>query len=296
MSRTQTVTVNQARNELLGRLGLPAGSRGESLTASQRQLGDFLDGAPEELRGWADKRQAEADRIFELLTGPDSDLADLVAARQATAPAPGGFPTWAKWLAGLAAVAAVVFGVYQIGKPPTDLPAMTAAEGATAAPAAPGLDEARVAELMGELQSNPDDVAVLFDLGNAYYQADQYQQASEWYQKVIDVNPDDEKGLVALGATSFNLGDLEKAETVWNRAAELYPNNPEVFYDLGFLYMTTQRMDEMKVAWDKVIEIAPESEFAKTVQSHVGSVKPEAMGSAAPAAEAGPQATPEGNG
>ena len=108
---------------------------------------------------------------------------------------------------------------------------------------------------------------------------------------MLDVNADDEKGLVALGATKFNLGDLAKAEEVWNRAAELYPNNPEVFYDLGFLYMTTQRMDEMKVAWDKVVQIAPDSEFAKTVQSHVGDVKPEAMGEASaqptPAATAG---------
>lgn len=292
MSRAQSASASQARTQLLGRLGLPAGAAGDDLDDLHRQIAEFLETAPADLKGWAGKRQAEADRIYGLLTGPEAELAELVATRKAAqAPAPKGFPTWAKWLLGIALVAGIVFGVYQIGKPPSDLPAMTAAEGASAAPTSTGLDEAKVAELMGKLKENPQDVAVLFDLGNAYYQADQYQQASEWYQKVLDVNADDEKGLVALGATKFNLGDLAKAEEVWNRAAELYPNNPEVFYDLGFLYMTTQRMDEMKVAWDKVVQIAPDSEFAKTVQSHVGDVMPEAMGEASaqptPAATAG---------
>lgn len=293
MSRAQTATATKARNELLGRLGLPAGTQEEALEDLHRQVAEFLESAPDDLRGWADKRQAETDRIYGLLTGPDADLAGLVARKAAAAPAAHTrFPTWAKWIAGIAAVAALVFGVYQIGKPPSDLPAMTAAEGASATPSAAGLDQAKVAELMGKLQSNPNDVAVLFDLGNVYYQADDYKQAAEWYQKVIDIDATDEKGLVALGATSFNLGDLEKAETVWNKAAELYPTNPEVFYDLGFLYMTTKRMPEMKAAWDKVVEIAPDSAFAKTVQSHVGSVKDEAKPAATP--EATP--TAQGNG
>ncbi len=285
MSRAQTASATKARTELLGRLGLPAGTQDEALEDLHRQIAEFLDGAPSELKGWADKRQAETDRIYGLLTGPEDELAGLVAARNAaaaTTPVTKGFPKWAIWLLGIAAVAGLVFGVYQIGKPPSDLPAMTAAEGASTAAPVAGVDQAKVADLMGKLQANPQDVAVLFDLGNVYYQGDDYKQAAEWYQKVLDVNASDEKGLIALGAASFNLGDLAKAESTWNKAAELYPNNPEVFYDLGFLYMTTKRMDEMKVAWDKVVQIAPDSQFAKTVQSHVGGVKPEAQASAAP--------------
>ena len=289
MSRVQTATATKVRAELLGRLGLPADTRDDALEDAHRRLAEFLDGAPDDLRGWADRRQAEADRIHGLLTGPDAELADLVAARQAAvAPARSGFPTWARWLAGAAVVAAVIVGVYQVGKPPSDLPAMTAAEGASATPAAQGLDQARVAELMGKLQANPQDVDTLHGLADVYYAAGDYPQAGQWLQKVLDIDPTNEKGLVAIGATAFNQGDLTRAEQVWNRAAELYPNNPEVFYDLGFLYMTTQRAAEMKAAWEKVVAIAPDSAFAQTVQSHVGSVKPEAMPT--------PAATPETNG
>lgn len=273
MSRPETATVTRARHELLGRLGLPAGTPDEGLEESHRQLEEFLASAPEGLRGWADKRQSEADRIFDLLSGPESELADLVAARQAAvAPPRRDFPAWAKGLVGVVAVAAVVFGVYQIGRPPSAPPAMTAAPSAAPASAV-ALDEAAATELRRKLEADPTDVATLFDLGNVYYQADQFQQAAEWYQKVLDVDATNEKALVALGATSFNLGDLAKAETLWDQAAELYPNNPEVFYDLGFLYMTTNRMPEMKTAWDKVVAMAPDSTFAKAVQSQVGAAR-----------------------
>ena len=167
MSRAQTASASQARTQLLGRLGLPAGAAGDDLDDLHRQIAEFLETAPADLKGWAGKRQAEADRIYGLLTGPEAELAELVATRTAAqAPAPKGFPTWAKWLLGIALVAGIVFGVYQIGKPPSDLPAMTAAEGASAAPTSTGLDEAKVAELMGKLKENPQDVAVLFDLAN----------------------------------------------------------------------------------------------------------------------------------
>lgn len=156
MSRAQTASASQARTQLLGRLGLPAGAAGDDLDDLHRQIAEFLETAPADLKGWAGKRQAEADRIYGLLTGPEAELAELVATRKAAqAPAPKGFPTWAKWLLGIALVAGIVFGVYQIGKPPSDLPAMTAAEGASAAPTSTGLDEAKVAELMGKLNLDP---------------------------------------------------------------------------------------------------------------------------------------------
>ena len=173
------------------------------------------------------------------------------------------------------AVAALVFGVYQVGRPAPTPAAAPAAQGSqpSQAPTPAPLDQAKADALKAQVATNPNDVALLFDLGNVYYQADEFAQAAEWYQKVLDVDATNEKGLVALGATSFNLGDLAKAEKLWDQAAELYPNNPEVFYDLGFLYMTTNRMAEMKTAWDKVVAIAPDSSFAKAVQSQVGAAR-----------------------
>ena len=288
MSPAQT-TARKARTELLGRLGLPAATSDDALEETHRRLAEFLEGAPADLRGWADRRQVEADRIHELLTGPESGLAELAAARKAATPAPRRFPSWARWLVGVAVVAAVVFGVYQIGKPPSVQPPVTDAASATPQAEA-GLDEARVADLMGKLEADPKDLEVLHGLADAYYAAGDFPQAEQWLVQVLEIDPTNQKALIDVGAASFNQGNLEKAETSWDEAARLYPNNPEVLYDLGFLYMSTGRTADMQVAWARVVEIAPESVYAETVQSQVGSVKPDAMG-AVPA-----EPTPESNG
>lgn len=272
MSPAPQATATATRNQLLARLGLPAGTQEDTLGETHQRIGEFLDTAPSDLRAWADRRQQETDRIFHLLTGPETDLADLAVTRKAPAPALTRMPLWARWGVGLAAVALVVFGVYWIGRPTSDLPPMTAAQTASPTPT-PALDQARVAELMGRIQANPNDTESLLGLGDLYMAAGDYANAGTFFGKVLAQQEGHEKALIGSGVAAFNSGNLAEAEKHLARAGELYPNNAEVQYDLGFLYMTTQRTEQMKAAWARVVEIAPESGYAKTVQSHVGSVK-----------------------
>lgn len=270
-----------ARTQLLGRLGLPEGTGDDVLEDTHRQIGEFLDGAPEALQGWAERRRVESDRVLGLLTGSEADLVELAAARTPAAPAAARIPTWGKWLIGLALVAGIGSGVYFLGRPPTDLPAMTAA--ASASPSAPALDQAKVAELMAKVQANPQDTAALTSLADLYFAAADYATADTFLTKILAYDATNEKALVAHGAAAFNQGDLAAAEKAWDQAVALYPTNVEAHYDLGFLYMTTQRTDQMKAAWAKVVEIAPESSYATTVKSHVGSVKEGVAGATASA-------------
>ena len=274
MSRAQTATATKARAELLGRLGLPADTPDDVLAETQEHLADFLDSAPDDLRGWADRRRVEAERIQGLLEASDDDLIELLDARRtATAPAaPRTIPTWAKRLGALALVVAVIVGVYQIGKPPPPAapvaPTAPTPAPAGAEPTPAPLDQARVDELTTRLQAEPGNTEVLYGLADVHYAAGDHAQAQGWLAKLLEVDPTHEEGLIAHGATAYNQGDVATAEQSWTKASELYPTNPEVFYDLGFLYMTTERTTEMRAAWDKVVELAPDSQWARTVQSH----------------------------
>ncbi len=74
---TATGTTSDAvvtRDGLLARFGLDAAADDQEVETTYDRIGDFLDQAPSEIRGWADRRQQEADRIFSLLTGPESQL------------------------------------------------------------------------------------------------------------------------------------------------------------------------------------------------------------------------------
>jgi tetratricopeptide (TPR) repeat protein len=267
---------------LLARFGLGAAADDQEVETTYDRIGDFLDQAPTEIRGWADRRQQEADRIFSLLTGPESELvppARTQAPAATGAPAPAAAPTGGstnRVLIGIIAVLAtvgVVFGVYWMGRPSVpDVGSAASASSAATPSAAPTLDQAQLAALTAKVTANPKDVASLQKITDLYFSANDWTNAKAAAQKVLAVDPTNEQGQISLGAASYNGGDTAAAEQAWKAGIKAHPKNAEMHYDLGFLYMTTGRNDQMKTEWAKVIAIDPNGELAKTVQSQVGAV------------------------
>jgi len=248
------------------------------------------------VRSWAAARTTDLDEAFALLSGPDIDLtsAARVAATAADRPVetfptpaapapytapPSGKPKPTKLVLVIGAVlviAAVVVGVYFMGKKdavpgmsgtPTNSQATPAAGDPTSVP----LDKAKVAALTAKVTANPKDVASLQGLGDAYFAASDFKNASVWEKKILVVDPKNQVALLALGAAQFNLGNAAEAKKHWLVAADLYPKSAEVHYDLGFLYLSQTPPDKAKMTeeWNKVIAIDPNSAIAKTVATHL---------------------------
>jgi len=188
-------------------------------------------------------------------------------------------------------VVAVVLGVFFMGKSP-DVPPITgkptgqettASGGATAVP----VDPAKVASLMKKISTNPKDKISLQALGDLYFAAADYKNASAWEQKVLGVDPKNQVALLANGAAQFNLGNSAEAKKTWLVAAALYPKSAEVHYDLGFLYMSQTPPDSanMQAEWKKVVAIDPNSSLAKTVATHLQSATSSPSASATPSAK-----------
>jgi tetratricopeptide (TPR) repeat protein len=289
----------QLRNELLGRLGLRENASDADVETAHNGLVEFLELAPREVKSWAAARTADVDEVFALLSGPERDLvpgaqpaamahdAPVETSQPAAAPpaAPGAFAALAadkprrnKIIGAIGAVLAVaiVFLVFQMGKS-SDVPGIsgkpTGQETTAAASGATPVDQAKVAALMKKISTNPKDIASLQALGNIYFAATDYKNAIVWEQKILAVDPKNQVALLALGAGQFNLGNAVEAKKQWLIAAGLYPKNAEVHYDLGFLYFSQTPPDtaNMTAEWKKVVAIDPNSNYAKTVATHLKS-------------------------
>ncbi len=284
------------RQELLGRLGLRANASDQDVEAAHNGLVEFLELAPHGVQSWAAARTTDVDEAFALLSGPEEDLVppaqnmamaqdDLDEAPRSPAPAPFAPPsattssksrrTQIVWALAPLLAAAVVFGVYYMGKA-DDVPGISGTPTSSATTAAPGpttapVDKVKVAALMKKITANPKDIASLQGLGDAYFTAADYKNASVWEQKVLDVDPKNQIALLSIGAAQFNQGNAAEAKKHWLVAAKLYPKNAEVHYDLGFLYMSQTPPDTVKrdAEWKQVIAIDPNSALAKTVSSHI---------------------------
>lgn len=115
------------------------------------------------------------------------------------------------------------------------------------------------------IAQNPRDKIALQALGDQYFFADDFRNASVWEQKLLDFEPTNQVALQALGMAQYNLGNDPEAEKQWRVAEWLDPDNAEVHYNLGFLYQNQTPPDtvKMKAQWKKAVLIDPDSEFGK---------------------------------
>jgi len=190
-------------------------------------------------------------------------------------------PWMAAGLVAVAAVVAVGFGVYQSGAAPV------AAVPSASPAASAGLDQARVAQLMGQIQSNPKDTAALLELGDAFFTAGDFTTAQTWLEKLVALEPNNTQGLLALGAAQFNLGDSDAAKANWQAVLKLDSENVEAHYDLGFLYLNQAPpdLDGVRREWSEVARLAPGTNLATVVQQHL-----DALAASSGAPTSGPSA------
>jgi tetratricopeptide (TPR) repeat protein len=142
---------------------------------------------------------------------------------------------------------------------------------ASATPSVAPVDQAKVSALMKKISANPKDTVSLLGLGDLYFAANDYKNASLWEQKVLAIEPKNQAALLSLGAAFYNQGNMVEAKKPWLTAATLYPKLATVHNNLGFLYMSQEPADNAAaiVEFNKVIAIDPKSEAAKTVLTHL---------------------------
>lgn len=294
----------QFKHDLLGRLGLQTDASRQDVEAAHNVLVEFLELAPHKANSWAAARTADMDEAFALLSGPEHGLisASQLASRaqrrldetpehQRAAPATliasaapaAAKPRRAKIFGAIGAVLVVGVGflVFQMDKT-SDVPGITGAPTGQQTSAQSGdvtavpVDQAKVAALTTKSSANPKDTTSLLALGDIYFAAADYKNASAFEQRVLVVDPKNKVALLAVGAAQFNLGNSAEAKKQWLIAAGLYPKSAEVHYDLGFLYFSQTPPDQanMTAEWNKVIAIDPNSAIAKTVATHLKSSTP----------------------
>jgi cytochrome c-type biogenesis protein CcmH/NrfG len=249
-----------ARRSPHARLGLTSEASAEEVERAHGELVSFLDGAPEGLRRWARGEIAAAEDAYAALSGP-------ARARKARRASP--LRRVAIAIVTLGVSAGIVVAVYNTGGGKSD--AGSQGGGAAEAPGLSPGDQVLVSKLMRKLKAKPKDVATLVQLGDAFFNARDYNSAGGWMKQAVAIEPGNVKARLALGAAEFNIGDAADARRDWLRVIAADPKNVEAYYDLGFLYVSKDppEMAEAKLMWRKVVALAPNSAVAKTVATHL---------------------------
>ncbi len=107
------------------------------------------------------------------------------------------------------------------------------------------------------LKLSPDHSIALDNLGSAYRQQKQWDDARKTYDRALQVNPNDAEANYGLGMVLAQNDETERAFDLLQNALKLRPGYPEALNNLGILYLRTQRRDQAVATFEESIRLAP---------------------------------------
>ena len=107
------------------------------------------------------------------------------------------------------------------------------------------------------LRLSPDHLIALDNLGNAYRQQKQWDEARKVLERAVAVGPQDPEANYSLGMVFAQMDDSDRAHEYLQRALKFRPVYPEALNNLGVLYLRTRRRDEAVATFEECIRVAP---------------------------------------
>ncbi|MGE3886574.1 MAG: tetratricopeptide repeat protein [Vicinamibacterales bacterium] len=170
------------------------------------------------------------------------------------------------------AVAGVLFGVivgWVLGSQQsrTTVPAAPVSQAAAGQGAAqqPGrqaipLDQERVRALESVAQQNPKDAQPRVQLGNMYFDAEQYPQAISWYEQAFALDAKDPNLSTDLGVAYYYSNQPDRAIKQFEHSLSVDPRHTKTLLNMGIVRaFGMQDLQGAAQAWEQVVAIAPDS-------------------------------------
>ncbi len=184
------------------------------------------------------------------------------------------------------AVAGVLFGVI-VGWVLGSQQARTAAPVAPLAQAPPAgqaqaqqssqaipLDQERVRALETVAQQNPKDAQPRVQLGNMFFDAEQYPQAISWYEQAFALNGGDANLSTDLGVAYYYTNQPDRAIKQFEHSLSIDPKHTKTLLNMGIVRaFGKQDLQGAAQAWEQVVAIAPNSPEGQAAQKGLEGLK-----------------------
>jgi cytochrome c-type biogenesis protein CcmH/NrfG len=159
----------------------------------------------------------------------------------------------------LLALAVGFFGgvVFTVFKSDSKAPVASAPAQMGAPAPAPG-DSDRVAALERQTQADPGNVNAWTQLGNAYFDAQQYEKAISAYRKSLELNPNNANVWTDLGVMYRRAGNPEEAIKAFDQAIAVDPKHEVSRMNKGIVMLhDLNDFDGAIQAWEGLLEVNP---------------------------------------
>lgn len=160
--------------------------------------------------------------------------------------------------------------------------AALASQPAAAPPPVP-VDPERVKALEAVAAKNSKDPQPAVQLGNIYFDAEQFNDAVVWYERAIAVNPNDANVSTDLGVAYYYLNQADRALAQFDHSLKVDPTHIKTLLNVGIVRaFGKQDLPGAAKAWQQVVDLSPDSPEGQAAKKGLEGIKaahPDSAGS-----------------
>jgi cytochrome c-type biogenesis protein CcmH/NrfG len=117
----------------------------------------------------------------------------------------------------------------------------------------------QAAPLLEKLKSDPNNSAVLIQVGAIYHTTHQFKDAAAYYDKAVQVDPKNVGVRTKLAASLYRTGDVDGALAQLNRALTNDPKDANALFDLGMIRLQGKGDGKGALAaWQRLLKSNPQ--------------------------------------
>jgi len=160
---------------------------------------------------------------------------------------------------------------------------------AQAAPATAGvpaaqpaaLDPARVQALQTVAEKDPKNIESRVQLGNLFFDAEQYPQSITWYEQASALNPGDTNVSTDLGVAYYYTNQPDRALAQFDKSLATDPKHIKTLLNVGIVRAFGKNdLAGAAKAWEEVVAISPDSPEGQAARKGLEGVKNTTTGTA----------------
>lgn len=140
-----------------------------------------------------------------------------------------------------------------------------------------GTADVQAAVQLEQLKSNPNNVALLTELGNIYYDGKQYPTAIDYYHRALKIQPSDTSVRTDMATAYWFMGDADMAITEFNKSLRYEPTKANTLFNLGIVKWQGKHDGPGAIAaWQKLLDSNPNYEEKEKVIQLIAQAKTQA--------------------
>lgn len=133
---------------------------------------------------------------------------------------------------------------------------------------------AKVTQLKQRLERNPKDQEALIFLGNANYDITRFEEASQYYRRLLDLDPANVHVRTDLATSLYNLGKKEEALAEIQKVLDYNPDHETALFNLGIVLLEIKNDKQGAIrAWEHLLSKHPDSPLVGSVREKLAQVK-----------------------